>query len=86
MGSIIGILGLDCAKFNELFRIGGFGKRNNREYTNGVDTFILIDNYAYLDGRHFDRIIDLDPLRMEARKRIGPDGIYRIGDISTILF
>ena len=82
---IIGIIGLSLKRFEQFCRISGFNRLNDREYTNGINRFICIDDIMYLYGRHFDHVVDFDPLRMEVNKRIVERDRYHFGDLVNLL-
>lgn len=76
---IIGIIGLTHSQFDTFCRLRGYNRVTEIEYKNETDTYILIDNIMYLYGRHFDKVLDFDPLRMEVLKRMPYKDEYHIG-------
>lgn len=82
---IIGIIGLSLRRFEHFCRISGLCRLSDKEYTDGKTRFICIDDVRYLYGRHFDYVIDFDPLRIEVNKRMVSKNRYHFGNLANLL-
>lgn len=82
---IIGILGLSHGQFDTFCRLRGYDRVSEIEYKHETDNYILIDNIMCIYGRHFDKILDFNPLRMEVLKRMSDKNEYYIGHEKIIL-